>query len=91
MYSTPPFQWFVHEEHPKTYLKVRVDHLPSGRIVPLMFRTEDGERMVIDQIVDVRRAAAFKAGGNGVRYTCRVGERLIFLFRDSVGWFWEDA
>jgi len=91
MFSMPEVQWYRHEDHPKEYLKVRVDHLPSGRMVPLMFRTEDGERMVIDQIVDVRIAPALKVGGQGTRYTCRVGERLIFLFRDAVGWFAEDA
>ena len=83
------FQWFIHEEHPKIYLKVRADYLPSGRIVPLMFRTEEGEKLVIDQIVDVRYAPALHAGGSGVRYTCRVGDRMLYLFRDTFGWFAE--
>lgn len=91
LYPASAIPWLFRDENRKEYLKVRVDYLPSGHIIPLMFRSEDGERMVIDQIVDVRRAAARKAGGNGIRYTCRVGERLVFLFRDSVGWFCEDA
>ena len=37
----------------KEYIKVRVDCMPDGRIVPLMFKTEAGEKMIIDKILDV--------------------------------------
>ena len=73
----------------KQYVKVRVDYHLDGRIVPLKFRTEDGPAVVIDQIVDVRQAAALRAGGSGIRYICRVGEELIFLFHDRNWWFVE--
>ena len=29
MFSMPEVQWYRHEDHPKAYLKVRVDHLFS--------------------------------------------------------------
>ena len=48
----------------KQYVKVRVDYHLDGRIVPLKFRTEDGPAVVIDQILDVRQAAALRAGGS---------------------------
>ena len=34
----------------KIYLKVRADHLPDGRIVPLMFRAGEDETVRIDRI-----------------------------------------
>ena len=59
----------------KRYVKVRADHLPDGRVVPLMFREENGEKTVIDRVLDARPAPALKAGGQGMRYTCRVRGR----------------
>lgn len=44
----------------KVFLKVRADHLPDGRIVPLKFKNEEGETVQIDRIVDVREAPALK-------------------------------
>lgn len=73
----------------RDYLKVRADHLPDGRVIPLMFRAEGGEKVVIDRVLDERPAPALKAGGQGIRYTCRVGERLIYLFCDRGRWFAE--
>lgn len=73
----------------KRYVKVRADFLTDGRIRPLMFRTEDGPIMRIDQIMDVRPAASLKAGGAGIRYICRVEEKQIHLFHDGEYWFIE--
>lgn len=81
----------------KVYVKVRADHLPDGRIIPLMIRTEAGEVVKIDRILDVREAPALKVGGQGTRYTCQIPqrtddaitEREIFLFHDRDYWFME--
>ena len=73
----------------KEYVKVRADFTLDGRLVPLKFRAEDGLPQVIDRIIDVRPAPSLKAGGQGTRYTCRVGERLIYLFNDRNRWFTE--
>lgn len=73
----------------KEYVKVRADFCLDGSVVPLKFRAEEGETMLIDRIVDVRQAPALKAGGQGTRYTCRVGERMIYLFHDRDRWFVE--
>ena len=73
----------------KEYVKVRADFTVDGRLIPLKFRTEDGPAQVIDRIIDVRPAPSLKAGGQGTRYTCRVGERLIYLFNDRNRWFTE--
>ena len=73
----------------KHYVKVRADHLLNGRIRPLMFRTEDGPAFLIDAIEDEREAPALKAGGQGTRYTCRIGEKRVYLFHDEPMWFGE--
>ncbi|MDO5325087.1 MAG: hypothetical protein Q4G00_00050 [Clostridia bacterium] len=77
-------------EH-KEYVKVRADFMPDGRILPLMFKTEDGQKTIIDRILDVRQAPALKAGGQGVRYTCRIGDQVIYLFHDRDYWFLEET
>lgn len=73
----------------KIYVKVRADHLLDGTTRPLLFRAEDGPACRIDRVLDVREAPSLKAGGQGVRYTCRVGERTLFLFFDDPYWFIE--
>ena len=80
----------VHRENPaKLYVKVRADHGFDGRIRPLLFRAEDGPACRIDRVLDVREAPSLKAGGQGTRYTCRVGERTVLLFHDEPYWFIE--
>lgn len=74
----------------KVFLKVRADHLPDGRIVPLKFKNEEGETVQIDRIVDVREAPALKKGGQGTRYTCRIGNHELYLFHDRDKWFVEE-
>ena len=80
----------AHRENPaKIYVSVRADHLLNGRIRPLMFRAKDGPVVRIDRILDEREAPSLKAGGQGMRYTCRVGEKQLSLFHDDVYWFIE--
>ena len=74
----------------KEYVKVRADFMPDGRILPLMFKTEDGQKTIIDRILDVRQAPALKVGGQGMRYTCRIGDQVIYLFHDRDYWFLEE-
>ena len=80
----------AHRENPaKIYVSVRADHLLNGRIRPLMFRAKDGPVVRIDRILDEREAPSLKAGGQGMRYACRVGEKQLYLFHDDVYWFIE--
>ncbi len=73
----------------KQYVKVRADHEIGGRIVPIMFRPEDGDCARIDQILDMREAPSLKAGGQGMRYTCRIRDKVLYLFHDRDDWFIE--
>lgn len=73
----------------KIYVKVRADHLLDGSIRPLKFRAEDGPVFRIDRVMDVREAPSLKAGGQGVRYTCQIEDRQLYLFYDEPYWFIE--
>ena len=77
------------ESDRKIYVKVRADFTLDGRIIPLMLRPEDGPACRIDRSRDVCEAASRTAGGQGTRYTCRVGERTVLLFHDEPYWFIE--
>lgn len=77
----------------KVYVDVNEDRLKDGRLLPLSFVWEDGNRYEIDKIIDTRPAASLKAGGAGLRYTVRIKnrERYMFLEEDngSCKWFLE--
>lgn len=73
----------------RRYVKVRADHTLDGKIRPLMFREEEGPVCIIDCVEDVRPAPSLKAGGQGIRYICRVGEVRMKLFYVEPYWFVE--
>ena len=50
---------------------------------------EDGRKFPIDRVMDVRQAASLKAGGQGMRYTCRIAGKEVYLFCDEGKWFLE--
>lgn len=73
----------------KVYVEVVAKHDLEGRIRPLSLIWEDGRRFAIDKVMDVRMAASLKAGGQGLRYTCRVCGKQVYLFCDDGKWFIE--
>ena len=73
----------------KIFVKVRANHLLDGSTRPLMLRSEDGPTLRIDRVLDVREAPSLKAGGQGVRYTCMVQGKQLYLFNDEPYWFIE--
>ena len=60
-----------------------------GRITPLSIEWEDGRVFEIDRVVQICRAASLKAGGQGIRYTCRIRGRESYLFYEELRWFVE--
>lgn len=64
----------------KVYVNVLASFDTDGRLRPLALLWEDGRKYRIDQVLDVRSAASLRAGGQGDRYTIRVGSRESFLF-----------
>jgi len=73
----------------KKFVDVTAEHSRDGKVKPLSITWEDGRVYSVDRVLDVRMAAALKAGGQGIRYTCRVHGREIFLFCDEGRWFIE--
>ncbi len=71
----------------KMYVSVEVVFDAAGAMHPKAVIWEDGRRFEITSISDVRRAASLKAGGNGIRYTCRIGRTDSYLFYEGPQWF----
>ena len=63
----------------KINLKVHAEFDIDGSIRPTSIVWEDGRVFAIDRILDIRRAASLKAGGMGMRYTCRICGKVVFL------------
>lgn len=73
----------------KVYVDVAARFNSDGTIMPLYLQWEDGSLYYIDRVLDIRRAASLKAGGAGIRYTCRIAGKETFLFREDDRWFVE--
>ena len=74
----------------KHYVAVDVRFEEDGRMVPMTVVWEDGHRFVIDAILDRRRAASLKTGGDGIRYTIRIGSTVTHLYYENPRWFVEE-
>ncbi len=70
-------------------VKVVVEIDEEGQSWPQSLTWEDGRRFMIDRVLDVRPAVALKVGGSGLRYTCRILGREVYLFNDRGCWFME--
>ena len=73
----------------KTFVKVTAEHDENGKIKPLALRWTDGRLYEIDRVKDVRLAPSLKGGGVGMRYTCRICGKEVYLFEDEGKWFVE--
>lgn len=75
----------------KKYIEVAAHFDVNGNALPIMFWWDDGKSYEIDKVLDVRRAASLKAGGIGIRYTCRILGRERYIFFDDYErkWFVE--
>ncbi len=74
----------------KRYVAVEALFSEEGRVVPKTIIWDDGRRFVVDEVRDVRRAASLKTGGDGIRYTIRVGSTITYLFYEEPRWFVEE-
>lgn len=74
----------------KTYVQVGFVADELGGIQPhwLLFQQR---RFQVDRVLDVRQAVALNVGGNGLRFTVRIGQRKTYLFLDDHNrWFVEE-
>jgi hypothetical protein len=73
----------------KTFVKVTAEHDENGQTRPLRLTWTDGRAYMIDKVLDVRQAPSLKGGGLGMRYTCRIRGKEVYLFCDEGKWFVE--
>ena len=73
----------------RAYVKVILAVDETGKVRPLSIEWEDGRIFYVDRLLDVRRAASTKVGGQGMRYTVRIMGRETYLFEDEGRWFVE--
>ena len=71
----------------KVYVAVELTIDEAGVMHPSRIIWEDGRKFDITSVSDVRRAASLKAGGSGLRYTCRIGSRDAYLYYEDPKWF----
>ena len=75
----------------KRYVEVIAHYDPDGQIRPLaIYWPENGEMSEIDTAADVRPAASLKAGGAGIRYTCKIQGKETYIWLEETRWFVEE-
>ncbi len=77
-------------KYKKRYVDVVARFDTDGRIIPIKLMWHDGAVFYIDRVLDICRAASLKAGGAGIRYTCRINNRETYLFLEETRWFVEE-
>ena len=74
----------------KVYVGVQADFDTDGNVLPTVIQWEDGTKYTVDKVLDIRRAASLKAGGSGIRYCIKIGNRQSYIWReDDDRWFVE--
>lgn len=78
------------EKRVRKYVPVIVRFEEDGKLRPLEIEYEDADgkkRFIIDQVLDIRRAACQSAGGTGDRYTIRIKNQQTYLWLEEGRWF----
>ena len=70
----------MEENSNKIYVDVNARFTSDGRLIPKEIIWSNGEKYAIDKVIAEQRRASLKAGGCGIRYTCRImgGEHYLF-------------
>ncbi|NLC17437.1 MAG: hypothetical protein GX756_06130 [Clostridiales bacterium] len=71
----------------KKFVEVIAKYNQEGQIRPLKIIWEDGRVFEIQRITDIRPAASLKAGGAGLRYSCIINKKKVYLFLEDNKWF----
>lgn len=71
------------------FVRVNLDVDAEGKITPQTVTWEDGRVFPVDRVTDVRRAVSLKAGGTGMRYTCFIKNKQVYLYYEEPRWFME--
>ena len=73
----------------KVIVSVKAEFDVFGRLTPISFCWENGVQYDISKVLDRRRAVSLRSGGGGIRYTCKIDNRLVCLFNDENLWYIE--
>ncbi len=73
----------------KVFVRVLAEFDENGKLLPRSLTWEDGRQYIIDRVLDVCPGVSLKVGGSGIRYTCRILGRQVFLFQDENRWYME--
>lgn len=73
----------------KRYVEMIVRYMEDGTILPLAIRWTSGQIYEVDRVLDIRPAASLKAGGAGIRYTCRILGHERYVWLEGSRWFVE--
>ena len=74
----------------KIYVDVDAKFTADGSLRPLCIIWGNGRRYTVDKVTDCVRAASRKAGGTGLRYTCRIcGVERYLFYEENYRWFVE--
>ncbi len=71
----------------KVQVEVVAKFNKEGTIRPISLLWEDGRKFPIDRVLDIRQVVSLKAGLQGMRYTCRIAGKEVYLFCDEGKWF----
>lgn len=71
----------------KKYIKVSAVFDCDGNLMPTCIYWDDNRKFEIDRVTDVRYASSLKAGGAGLRYTCKILGKEKYLFFEENRWF----
>ena len=84
------------ESPTKEFVDVMAVHWSeTGEIDPKRIHFKNGTVLIVSRVFTVTRAASLRAGGQGMRYECRVANEKdglmfrIYLFHDGDYWFIE--
>jgi len=73
----------------KVFVDVFIKCTKDGKQIPLKVIWEDGRTFNIDRVLEEKKAASLKVGGQGLRYKCRVCDKEIFIWLEDGKWFVE--
>jgi len=84
------------ESPTKEFVDVMAVHwADTGKIEPVRIQMKSGTVLVVSKVLGVVRAASLRAGGQGIRYECRVADAAdgfafrLYVFHDGDYWFIE--
>ncbi|MHB8062705.1 MAG: hypothetical protein ACYDG2_08750 [Ruminiclostridium sp.] len=73
----------------KVFVEVVANFYSDGTLTPKLIIWEDGRKYEINKVLEVKKAASLKVGGQGIRYKCRISGKDTCLFLEDGRWFVE--